>query len=362
VISYQRYEQFLLEHAPIKPLGRILLVQGNMPTMFESDPEGLRVSWSEYARLTRRAFAAESDHRIDAVLWPESTFDDGTPLPGWFDWDGKSPFPPEWPNGPHELLEVIQRRMKEKWNRLTPDTPFPVSYLVGSGVLKLSDRGLQRYNAALWLQRPETPSSPPLVDYYSKRHLVMFGEYIPFANWFPGLLAAFGLGAMDSGDRFIAWRLPSGAVLAPSVCFEDVVPQLVHQQVVDLSRQGKTPDLLVNITNDAWFRGSSLLDHHLNNAIGCAVENRRPMLVAANSGISAWIDGSGRIVQSLERFEEGTILAEPIPDARWGLWQRVGDWPARALGFIALLPPIVGMLRFFSRRVFVVLRRRGSSE
>ncbi len=50
--------------------------------MFEADPEGLRVSWSEYARLTRRSVTEEADRPVDAVLWPESTFDDGVPLPG----------------------------------------------------------------------------------------------------------------------------------------------------------------------------------------------------------------------------------------------------------------------------------------
>ncbi|XZE36310.1 apolipoprotein N-acyltransferase [Pirellulaceae bacterium SH501] len=357
LVSYARYDRFLASNEPIKPLGRLLIVQGNMPTMFESDPEGLRVSWSEYARLTRRAFTEGANQPVDAVLWPESTFDDGVPLPGWFDWDQASPFPPEWPNQPAELVDVIERRMKEKWNRLTPNVPFPVSYLVGSGVLKLNENGLARYNAALWIKPPQANDSIPEVDYYSKRHLVMFGEYIPFADWFPGLLASFGLGALDAGDRFVAWTLPSGAVIAPSVCFEDVVPQLVQKQVVELSRQGKTPDVLINVTNDAWFRGSSLLDHHLNNAIGCAVENRRPMLVAANSGISAWIDGSGRVVQSLDRFEEGTILAEPIPDARWGLWQRVGDLPARGLGFVALLPFLRSVFCFFLRRIFKGLRK-----
>ncbi len=154
----------------------------------------------------------------------------------------------------------------------------------------------------------------------------------------------------------MAWTLPSGAVVAPSVCFEDVVPQLVHKQVVELSRRGKTPDILINITNDAWFRGSSLLDHHLNNAIGCAVENRRPMLVAANSGISAWIDGSGRVIRSLDRFEEGRFLRSPsrMPVGGFGSgW----DLPARMLGVIAMLPLLRSVTRYFIQRLFIRLRR-----
>jgi apolipoprotein N-acyltransferase len=124
------------------------------------------------------------------------------------------------------------------------------------------------------------------------------------------------------------------------------LPHVVRSRIVTQTANGYLPDLLVNITNDGWFRGSSILDHHLNNAILAAVENRRPMLVAANSGISAWIDGNGRVIRSIPRLEGGSILAEPNPDGRWGYWQSVGDWPARLLALISLIP----MMIWFAKR------------
>ncbi len=67
-----------------------------------------------------------------------------------------------------------------------------------------------------------------------------------------------------------------------------------------------------------------MLDHHLACSILCAVENRRPLLVAANTGLSAHIDGSGRLLQCSQRLTAQTLVAEPHPDGRWGLVQFAG--------------------------------------
>jgi apolipoprotein N-acyltransferase len=111
-----------------------------------------------------------------------------------------------------------------------------------------------------------------------------------------------------------------------------MIPTATQQQVRTLIAAGSDPDVLINISNDSWFHGTSILDHHLNCGVLTAVENRRPMLVAANTGLSAWIDASGRKVKVSERGKPGSILAEPVAARRWGLWQTVGDWPARACG------------------------------
>ncbi len=351
IAIYNRYEEKLQEMAPIKPLGGFLLVQHNMPTMFESDPEGLRISWAEYARETRKGIQTYGADKVEVVVWPESTFEDGFQIPWWFDWDQHSELGSEWGIQAGELRSYVEEHLAKKWSRLTPDAPFPISYLVGGGVMQLKDGKVRRYNAALWLTPDPSRKELPIVQFYGKRHLVMFGEYIPIVSDFPDLLAKFGMGALDSGERFEAWKTRSGMVIAPAICFENVVPQLIQRQLQELEKEGKTPDLLVTITNDGWFRGSSLLDHHLNNAIGCAVENRRPMLVAANSGISAWIDSTGRVVKSLGRFETGTIFAEPIPDARWGLWQSIGDWPARIAAILALLPWFMAIAGRMKRKI-----------
>jgi apolipoprotein N-acyltransferase len=341
--SLNSYDRRLQSMVPIKPLGNYLLVQSNMPTMFDVSPSQLEESWIAYARLTQQAIEENPDVEFDAILWPESAYGVGAT---WMEWDGKSTLSPD------TTLEETRERKKlfdqayiqqagSLFRSLSQQPPL----IAGGGVIVVRDSETRVLNAALLIDpNKEAP------EYYGKRHLVMFGEYIPILYHFPHLQAMFGIGPMGTGDRFVCWRLSSGTYVAPSVCFEDVVPHFIQRQVSELERQNRSPDILVNLTNDAWFRGSSILDHHLNNAILAAVENRRPVLVVANSGISAWIDGSGRVQKRLERFEEGYLVAEPIPDGRKGLWQRWGDRPVKWLLLIYLSRGILPLFGVWMKR------------
>ena len=347
------YEQWIADQEPIKPLGRILIIQENMPTMFEVDYEDKKLGWERYEQQTSIGARANRSKGVDLVLWPESTFGGAS---SWFDWDSSSGVPPEFGVTDIEFANILAKIKRDhafKLNRLNAAfEPSPPFWLVGTDTEKIRAGKRSRFNSALWLD----PNKPGEAQYYTKQHLVMFGEYIPFVSWFPELLAGFGMGVLSTSDEVPSWKLPSGAVLSTTICFEDVLPHVVRSRIVTQTANGHLPDLLVNITNDGWFRGSSILDHHLNNAILAAVENRRPMLVAANSGISAWIDGNGRVIRSIPRLEGGSILAEPHPDGRWGYWQSVGDWPARLLAFISLIP----MMIWFARRFRTITQRQRS--
>ncbi|GIT28534.1 MAG: hypothetical protein Ct9H300mP1_05800 [Planctomycetaceae bacterium] len=96
-----------------------------------------------------------------------------------------------------------------------------------------------------------------------------FGEYIPFADTLPWLHrltpfpADFGISAGNSATVFPARRV----ALAPLICFEDTVPHLVRGVVAGARQQKRAPDVLVNLTNDGWFHGSSELDQHLVTAV-----------------------------------------------------------------------------------------------
>ncbi len=81
-----------------------------------------------------------------------------------------------------------------------------------------------------------------------------------------------------------------------------------------MAAEGKEPDILVNLTNDGWFWGSSELDMHLACGVFRAVECRKPFLIAANTGFSAWIDGDGRIRRQGPRRAKDVIVAEPRLD------------------------------------------------
>jgi apolipoprotein N-acyltransferase len=332
--SMRSHDQWIASQEPIKSLGTVLLIQENMPTQFDGPPDDVIVGWQKYDRQNAIAAATNASKGADLVVWPESTFSGGVP---WLDAEEHPELPPELELSEADLGQWKQQ-LENKLQRIYgPFMPKETKFLLGTDTVKLERGKALKYNSALWFD----PKNRDACQYYSKQHLVMFGEYIPIISSFPSLLRSVGLGRLEAGEEPMAWQLSTGATVCPSICFEDVLPHVIHTQIRELKATGKSPDILVNITNDGWFRGSSILDHHLNNAILAAVENRRPMLVAANLGISAWIDGDGRVVRSLPRMEPGSILAEPIPDGRWGWWQSVGDWPARMLAMVSCMPFLI---------------------
>ena len=177
----------------------------------------------------------------------------------------------------------------------------------------------------------------------------MFGEYIPFGRWFQKMM---GMGIVVAGDSTEVLKCQKVNIL-PSICFESMVPHAIHQHFVEARTQKYvTPDIMINITNDGWFHGSSILDHHLACGTLAAVENRCPMLIAANTGLSAWIDANGVRKAISRRLEPSYLLAEPTRDTRhYGLWRMIGDWPARGCAILTLGLILVHYARHFTRRL-----------
>ena len=97
---------------------------------------------------------------------------------------------------------------------------------------------------------------------------------------------------------------------APNVCYETALARVIRRQVAELRDRDREPDVLVNVTNDSWFRGSSELDLHLICGVFRAVECRKPLVIAANTGFSAHIDAVGRIVQQGPRGDAGVLIAD----------------------------------------------------
>jgi apolipoprotein N-acyltransferase len=134
-----------------------------------------------------------------------------------------------------------------------------------------------------------------IVDAIDKVHLVPFGEYLPFS----GLLRLFGVEQLVAGPMtFSAGNdrhsilVPGGIRALPFICYEVIFPDLV---AVDAA----STQLIVNVTNDAWFGDTPGPYQHFRQAQVRAVENGLPLLRAANNGISAVVDPNGRIVDAL---------------------------------------------------------------
>ena len=224
-----------------------------------------------------------------------------------------------------KIFDAKLRNAASGVNRLWRDGAFEtldIYLLVGTETIVFGSDRMHVHNSALLIN-----PAGEIVDRYYKMHPVMFGEYIPFGNSIPLIykLTPMPLG-ITPGKRPEAFQV-AGKTLAPSICFESSVPHLIRRQVVELSRQGASPDILVNVTHDGWFFGSAVLEHQFAATVFRAVELRRPVLVAANAGISCWIDGSGRIRARGPRRGNDVVIANVLPDGRWSGYETWGDLP-----------------------------------
>jgi len=160
-------------------------------------------------------------------------------------------------------------------------------------------RQTQLYNSA-WLIDP----SGEMVGRYDKTHLVPFGEYVPLRGFLPFITKlTAGIGDFSEGAGPLPIRFESSAI-GVLICYEAIFPEIAAAQV----RNGA--EILVNITNDAWFGASSAPYQHLGMTVMRAVENRSWLVRSANTGFSAVVDPAGRIVKQTALFEKAVITAD----------------------------------------------------
>ena len=107
--------------------------------------------------------------------------------------------------------------------------------------------------------------------------------------------------------------------------------------------QGQRGDVMLNLTNDGWFWGSAMLDIHLRCNIMRAVEMRRPNLVAANTGISAWITPTGEILEQKAKRKDGFVIAQAATATYDSVYMRFGD----ILSIVATSLAGIAVLRHF---------------
>ena len=158
-----------------------------------------------------------------------------------------------------------------------------------------------------------------VVGRYDKLHLVPFGEYVPLAPllFFVDQMAD-GIGEFVPGARPTIFDL-GRARLGVMICFEVVFPDLTRRAVLGGA------SLMAAITNDAWFGYSAAPYQHLEMVAFRAVENRVPFARAANTGISGFIDATGRIFETSDLFVPSTRTASLAPRAKTTFYTRHGD-------------------------------------
>jgi apolipoprotein N-acyltransferase len=171
---------------------------------------------------------------------------------------------------------------------------------------------------------------------YDKQFLLAFGEYIPFGELFPMLYEMSpNSGRFSSGTSLEP--LPFGEHrISTLICYEDIIPAFVNGMV-----QKANPDLLVNLTNDAWFGDSTEPWIHLALAQLRAVEHRRYLIRATNSGVSAMVDPVGRVPVHGGTFTEESLIAVAKFMRGTTVYEVLADWPWRLATLVIVVMAFV---------------------
>lgn len=317
----------------VAPL-QALLVQGSIDTELKHDPNAFQEVTQQYDELTRSGLL-ESSSLPDLILWPETMWriglleiDPNEQLPASVVTAilSESELANDIDNDDISLQALCRQRLEEE--RLEPLATYAKSYgtnwLVGVDkqvVTPSAATGTQYFNCAVLLD-----AGGRVQDTYAKMKPVLFGEYVPFAETFPWL---YGLTPLPVG--LTAGRQPlvtsvAGRRLTCTICYETALPATIRSLVRYCRQMNGGPDIIANLTNDGWFWGSSELDMHLTAAIFRSVEVRTPIVIAANTGFSASIDGCGRLLACGPRRKTATLRVEVVPDGRWTLWLLWGSF------------------------------------
>lgn len=333
------------------PTVRIAMIEGDIGIRQKAKPEHVANNLAIHQRLSKLA----EDAGADLIVWPESAYDaaafpedvqavpqSDTPLPPHLGWQAL-----RVPKGSdHLVLDDFPALTDQaadlaagvgRWDRAMPQRGFTTPLLLGAlttGEPVPGEAGLGRprmMNSALLLD------SEGRVDgrVYHKNYLLVFGEYVPLSGvlpWIDRLLPeALSLTPGDDVKVFELGPLgAAGATLRAGVmiCYEAIIPRWTRGLV------GKRdPNVLINITNDAWFgkKGEPWL--HMVLTTFRAIESRRALVRSTNTGISVFVDPAGRIVSRTSVDHPEVLLSDvPLLQTPPTLYRRVGD----LLGWLAL--------------------------
>lgn len=298
---------------------KVGLIQGSVDAVLPSTEEEHLQFHAEKSKHYHDLYleAANQWQSVDVIIWPEN----GWPVTDLHPDTNKSLMDPQ-------QLHHYDENAFYAWTSLFVANQRTPPIITGALTYQPIDN--DSYGSALWIDE-----NGEIKGRYYKNHLVMFGEYVPLADWFPLLrrIPAIGKGLM-AGTEATTFEI-KGIKLAPNICFESTVPHFIRNQVLQLQASGNDADVLVNLTNDGWFYGTSCLDFHLACNVFRAVEMRRPMIVCANTGFSAHIDQRGQIIKQGPRREKEAILTEVSAVHFDSPYLTIGDWVPFCFAVIA---------------------------
>ncbi len=281
---------------PSTPQTRVAVVQGNIPQEQKWDPKIQEMIFRKYDGLSRHVIMDGPD----IVIWPETAF------PGF------------WEVEP-EMVSRVSRLARE----------IPAELLIGTPTYGESEYGVQKMNSVIHIAK-----NGKELKRYHKMRLVPFGEYVPFFKFIRRFFD--DIGHFVPGEQYTLFRTPVrwGYGITPDnrprafstlICFEDIFPDHCRTFV----RKGSS--MLINVTNDAWFKDSTGPYQHAQSSVFRAVENRVPVVRAANTGLSCSIDTAGRILDTVKDGGKEIMVAgfksfDVTLNHRPTLYTQYGDW------------------------------------
>ena len=195
--------------------------------------------------------------------------------------------------------------------------------IFGAVMIKLvpDERGYVAYNTAV-----SSDETGVVNARYTKQYLLMFGEYLPFGETFPILYKwspnRVNFSPGESLEPLFIDLHGERHPVTTLICYEDILPGFTNAAV-----RHADPQLLVNMTNDAWFGDTAEPWEHLALAQLRAIEHRRYLVRGTNSGVSAVVDPVGRVVAHTGTFKEEKLAATIHWLQPHTVYERLGDWP-----------------------------------
>ncbi|MCF6290102.1 MAG: apolipoprotein N-acyltransferase [Desulfobacterales bacterium] len=287
------------------PTLEVAVVQGNIPQERKWNPLMQRRTLEIYTDLSQQALA-ETGNPDTLLIWPETAL-------------------PFYPRTSPLFGELCRDFVKRNQLWLLTGTPYFQTSATGE---------VHYFNSSLLLD-PQGKSS----GRYDKQHLVPFGEYMPLRRYLPlprALVESVGDFTPGAARPPLSCQKARIGVL---ICFESIFPELARAW----ARQGAT--LLVNQTNDAWYGRSGAPWQHLSNAVFRAIETRRSLARAANTGVSGFVDPLGRLTATSPLFEPCYLTAAlPLLDEKT-FYVRHGPWFVWLCAGVVLLGAGTGFAR-----------------
>lgn len=253
----------------------MVAVQPNLPQEIKWNPLFRKQILQNYWDLTKK----HQDH--DIIVWSENAL-------------------PLFKNDAQKYLDKLEQDILGKDTSLVMGIPIR------------GDNKETYYNSMMVLGDGE--------GIYHKRHLVPFGEFIPFQPWTGKLLDWFNLPLTDftEGDDFQKPLTARGIRIAPAICYEIAYSSTIR----DLAQMA---DMIITVSNDTWFGRSIGPFQHLQIAQVRALETGRPILRATNNGITAYIDFKGKIIEQLPQFHRAELAVKVRPTLGLTPYVQYGD-------------------------------------